>query len=207
VFYRHDPVDTRLDATADDLSYIASAACSSPAASLCDSRRAIFTGLWNARAASGTAWWMSITRYVLENPVKRDSRYDWPPFVDVLIGNELELTIVRRERSRRAVRNCARRGAMLVSKLETTARVVPPRSLWARRSCVRVVSTIGAGESFASGFLFGLVRGMPVIECLHYGNAAAAIVVSRLSCSEAMPTLGEVDQIIREQRGMPAPSR
>jgi len=40
---------------------------------------------------------------------------------------------------------------------------------------VPVVSTIGAGDGFASGFLFGLVRGMPVIECLHYGNAAAAL--------------------------------
>jgi len=72
---------------------------------------------------------------------------------------------------------------------------------------VPVVSTIGAGDGFASGFLYGLVRGLPVIECLHYGNAAAAIVVSRLSCSEAMPTLAEVEQIIREQRGVPAPGR
>ena len=71
---------------------------------------------------------------------------------------------------------------------------------------VPVVSTIGAGDGFASGFLYGLVRGLPVIECLHYGNAAAAIVVSRLSCSEAMPTLGEVEEIIREQRGRPAPA-
>jgi len=39
-----------------------------------------------------------------------------------------------------------------------------------------------------------------VEECLHYGNAAAAIVVSRLSCSEAMPTLAEVEAMIQEQR-------
>jgi 5-dehydro-2-deoxygluconokinase len=41
---------------------------------------------------------------------------------------------------------------------------------------------------------------MPIIECLHYGNAAAAIVVSRLSCSEAMPTLAEVEALIAAQR-------
>jgi len=35
---------------------------------------------------------------------------------------------------------------------------------------------------------------------LHFGNAAAAIVVSRLSCSEAMPTLAEVEGIIRQQK-------
>jgi 5-dehydro-2-deoxygluconokinase len=39
-----------------------------------------------------------------------------------------------------------------------------------------------------------------VIECLHYGNAAAAIVVSRLSCSEAMPTLGEVRALMARQK-------
>jgi 5-dehydro-2-deoxygluconokinase len=38
-----------------------------------------------------------------------------------------------------------------------------------------------------------------VIECLHFGNAAAAIVVSRLSCSEAMPTREEVETMIRSQ--------
>jgi 5-dehydro-2-deoxygluconokinase len=41
---------------------------------------------------------------------------------------------------------------------------------------------------------------MTVFDALHYGNAAAAIVVSRLSCSEAMPTLPEVEQLVASQR-------
>jgi 5-dehydro-2-deoxygluconokinase len=45
-----------------------------------------------------------------------------------------------------------------------------------------------------------MLKGLPVAECLHYGNAAAAIVVSRLSCSEAMPVLSEVEEMIRQQR-------
>jgi 5-dehydro-2-deoxygluconokinase len=48
---------------------------------------------------------------------------------------------------------------------------------------------------------------LPAVECLHYGNAAAAIVVSRLSCSEAMPTLAEVQDIMRQQRSKLAPAR
>jgi 5-dehydro-2-deoxygluconokinase len=71
---------------------------------------------------------------------------------------------------------------------------------------VDVVSTIGAGDGFASGFLYGLLSGLPVAECLHYGNAAAAIVVSRLSCSEAMPTLAEVEAMIT-RAGQAASSR
>jgi 5-dehydro-2-deoxygluconokinase len=45
-----------------------------------------------------------------------------------------------------------------------------------------------------------MLKGLPVAECLHYGNAAAAIVVSRLSCSEAMPFLSEVEEMMRQQR-------
>jgi 5-dehydro-2-deoxygluconokinase len=72
---------------------------------------------------------------------------------------------------------------------------------------VEVVSTIGAGDGFASGFLYALSKDLPAVECLHYGNAAAAIVVSRLSCSEAMPTLAEVEEIMRQQRSKLAQAR
>jgi 5-dehydro-2-deoxygluconokinase len=65
---------------------------------------------------------------------------------------------------------------------------------------VEVVSTIGAGDGFASGFLYGVLMGKPVAECLHYGNAAAAIVVSRLSCSEAMPTWSEVETMMSKRQ-------
>ena len=91
---------------------------------------------------------------------------------------------------------------MLVSKLgEQGTRVwqgaesvfLPPYS-------VEVVSTIGAGDGFASGFLYALLADKPVAECLHYGNAAAAIVVSRLSCSEAMPALAEVEEMMRNRQ-------
>jgi 5-dehydro-2-deoxygluconokinase len=64
---------------------------------------------------------------------------------------------------------------------------------------VEVVSTIGAGDGFASGFLYAIFRGMPLTQALSYGNAAAAIVVNRLMCSEAMPTLSEVEALIAQQ--------
>jgi len=65
---------------------------------------------------------------------------------------------------------------------------------------VDVVTTIGAGDGFASGFLFAKLKGLSLTDCLHYGNAAAAIVVSRLSCSEAMPLLHEVETMIASQK-------
>jgi 5-dehydro-2-deoxygluconokinase len=50
-------------------------------------------------------------------------------------------------------------------------------------------------------FYTALIQGKPLLECLHHGNAAAAIVVSRLSCSEAMPMLAEVEAMIERSMG------
>ena len=90
---------------------------------------------------------------------------------------------------------------MLVSKLgELGTRVwIGEEAIFQPPYKVKVATTIGAGDGFASGFLYALLSGKPVNECLHYGNAAAAIVVSRLSCSEAMPVLAEVEQMMAEQ--------
>ena len=61
---------------------------------------------------------------------------------------------------------------------------------------VPVGSTIGAGDGFASGFLAALLDGRPLEDCLRYGNAAAAVVVSRVSCSDAMPYPHEVEAML-----------
>lgn len=42
----------------------------------------------------------------------------------------------------------------------------------------KVIDTTGAGDSFAAGFLYGHVRGMPLVECLTIGAVAAAEVIS-----------------------------
>jgi 5-dehydro-2-deoxygluconokinase len=94
---------------------------------------------------------------------------------------------------------------MLVSKLgeEGTRVLTDKEDVHLPPYSVEVVSTIGAGDGFASGFLYAILQGFPLIECLHYGNAAAAVVVSRLSCSEAMPTLPEVKAMMQEQKISP----
>ena len=210
VFYRKDPADTRLDITQKDLNYVASgrmfvtngtSLCASP------SRESTYRALERARQAG--------CRVVLDVDY-RSMSWTSPenaglavrlalPFVDVLIGNELELTLVAGSKSLdEAIGQLRQSVPMLVSKLgDKGTRVwTAGGSVFLEPYSVEVVSTIGAGDGFASGFLYGLLKDLPVTECLHYGNAAAAVVVSRLSCSEAMPTLAEVEQMIREQRAV-----
>ena len=44
----------------------------------------------------------------------------------------------------------------------------------------RVVDATGAGDLFASGFLFGLARGREARDCLHLGALAASEVIGHV---------------------------
>lgn len=120
------------------------------------------------------------------------------PLVDVLIGNQAELMLTAGVSDLDEAVRRLRRVPLLVSKLgdEGTRVFGEGEPVFLPPYAVQVCTTIGAGDGFASGFLYGLLQGFPVERCLHYGNAAAAIVVSRLSCSEAMPSLEEVERMM-----------
>jgi 5-dehydro-2-deoxygluconokinase len=209
VFYRHDPADIMLDIDSADLAYLSSARmfitngtslCASP------SRESAYLALERAKQAGCLVVFdVDYRSMSWRKPEEAGLAVRLAlPYVDVLIGNQLELNLVAGTADLdQATRTLRQRGIpILVSKLgDQGTRVwrgedsvfLPPYS-------VEVCTTIGAGDGFASGFLYAMLRGLPVPECLHYGNAAAAIVVSRLSCSEAMPTLAEVEEMILQQR-------
>ncbi|HYW48518.1 MAG TPA: 5-dehydro-2-deoxygluconokinase [Bryobacteraceae bacterium] len=216
VFYRHDAVDTQLDATAADLDYVAGAGMFvTNGTSLCcsPSRESTYRALERAKQAG-----CRVVFDVDYRPMSWRSPEEAGlavrlalPFIDILIGNQIELTLVAGESDLEAASRKLRRAGVpiLVSKLgETGTRVwTGDDSVFLPPYAVDVVSTIGAGDGFASGFLYALIKNKPLTECLHYGNAAAAIVVSRLSCSEAMPALTEVEAMISQSRARAVPSR
>ncbi|MEH7273658.1 5-dehydro-2-deoxygluconokinase [Neobacillus vireti] len=57
-----------------------------------------------------------------------------------------------------------------------------------------VLKTFGAGDSYASAFIYGLMKGKDVSEAMKMGSASASLVISRHSCSDAMPTAKELLQ-------------
>lgn len=63
-----------------------------------------------------------------------------------------------------------------------------------------VVKTFGAGDSYAAGFLYGLMQGWDISRSMEFGSAAASIVISSHSCSDAMPTVSQVDHFIAVAR-------
>jgi 5-dehydro-2-deoxygluconokinase len=213
VFYRHDAVDTRLDIGEDELAFLASsrmfitngtALCASP------SRESAYRAMERARAAgSEVILDVDFRSMSWRSPADAGLAVRLAlPFVDVLIGNQSEFKLVAGvDDLNGATEKLIASGVpLLVSKLgdEGTRAISAEEQVFLPPYKVEVCTTIGAGDGFASGFLRARLEGLPLIECLHWGNAAAAVVVSRLSCSEAMPRREEVEAIIREQRKVQA---
>jgi 5-dehydro-2-deoxygluconokinase len=71
-----------------------------------------------------------------------------------------------------------------------------------------VINGLGAGDAFAAAFGAGLLLGLDPAAAVERGNAAGAIVASRLSCSTAMPRLSELEAVLSGMRiqDLPAPT-
>ena len=111
--------------------------------------------------------------------------------VDVLFANEVEICALYEANDFDAAlqqvrRHCeiaaltrSERGSVVVSDGEV--HVVDPQKVGA------VVDTTGAGDLYASGFLFGLSRGMDLPACGRLGSLAAAEVISHVGARPLAP--------------------
>lgn len=66
---------------------------------------------------------------------------------------------------------------------------------------IEILNTVGAGDAFASGLLYGYLKGWDWYRCGRMGNACGALVVTRHGCSEALPSEGEVLAFIESRGG------
>jgi len=64
---------------------------------------------------------------------------------------------------------------------------------------ITVLNVLGAGDAFASGFLYGYLQGWPLERAARLGNACGAIIVTRHGCANFMPTLDEVTAFLAER--------
>lgn len=110
---------------------------------------------------------------------------------DIVIGNEEEVNAAAGGSSallglgvRTLVLKRGERGALLFH--EGSEVDVPGHP-------VEVVNGLGAGDAFVAAFVQSLHAGLPLDEAVRRGSVAGAIVASQLACSEAMPTLEELE--------------
>lgn len=120
--------------------------------------------------------------------------------VTVAVGNldECEIAVGERDPDKAADALLARGVRLAVVKqgpLGVLARTadetvqVPPVQ-------VEVVNGLGAGDAFGGALCHGLLAGWPLEQVIGFANAAGAVVASRLTCSTAMPTAAEVEDLM-----------
>ena len=64
----------------------------------------------------------------------------------------------------------------------------------------KVVDTTAAGDTFSAAMTLEYLRSADIKAAIRYGNAAAAITVSREGASSSVPTKEEVERFIMERR-------
>ena len=106
---------------------------------------------------------------------------------DIVIGNEEEVAASRVTDVPVLVLKRGERGATVFEHGEETD--VPGFE-------VKVVNGLGAGDAFAAALGHALLRELPLAEAVRRGTVAGALVASQLACSEAMPTIDELEAVL-----------
>jgi len=114
---------------------------------------------------------------------------------DVIVGAEsclrqgcqnVAVTLGKGSRLRKATTVCYIRDA------DNEYLIPPSRDIGAE------VDTTGAGDAFAAGFLYGLVKDKGLRECGLLGDIAARLSIAELGTRQGFPTLNELAQRYRE---------
>ncbi len=104
--------------------------------------------------------------------------------VDILFGNEAEIKALyevetfeealeaARKEAKIAALTRSEKGSVVIKGSETYEVPAAP--------VAKVVDTTGAGDLYASGFLFGFTQNKPLAECARLGGIAAAEVISHV---------------------------
>ncbi len=69
--------------------------------------------------------------------------------------------------------------------------IVPPPDV------VTVRDEIGAGDAFAAGFVFGLLKGLPPVDCAWNGHVLAARAIQGTGDWETLPRLSDIAGLLR----------
>lgn len=141
------------------------------------------------------------------------------PFIDVVIGTEEEVYALLGDAPESVFVGGARLTSEQVAELERRIpaflAATPEHTLILKRGArgaticaadappvevagfpVTVLNTVGAGDAFAGGLLFGRSQGWDWPASVRIGNACGALVVTRHGCAAAMPRLEEVEAFL-----------
>lgn len=208
VFYRDRPADTQfeIDETSHRRLIRDSALLVSNGTSLCDSpsRESTLRALeWAHEAGVCTALDVDYRAMSWHSPQEAALYIRLVlPWIRILIANPEELCLVAEESNLEAAIHRVRDLGVPILIAKLGARGVrafsDEQDLEISPFPVQVTSTIGAGDGFAAGFFSAWLEQRPLADALRWGNAAAALVVTKPMCSEAMPSREELERLLAE---------
>jgi len=125
------------------------------------------------------------------------------PWVSVAVGNldEVEVCVETRDPDEAAQRLLDLGCTLAVVKMGPRGVLAATRQerVVAQPVEIEVVNGLGAGDGFGGALCHGLLAEWPLARTMAVANAAGAIVASRLACSEAMPTMEEIEEVIERE--------
>jgi sugar/nucleoside kinase (ribokinase family) len=62
---------------------------------------------------------------------------------------------------------------------------------------VEAVDTTGAGDVFRAGFIYSMLQGSNLVDAMRFGAAAAAVSCTREGAMASVPSLSEVQRLLR----------
>lgn len=98
---------------------------------------------------------------------------------------------------------CAQRAAIVVikhGKQGSTAYTGDGCAYSIRPFPVKALKGFGGGDGYASAFLWGLLNGEELPQCLELGSASASMLVAAHGCSPFMPTEPQLRAFIRSEK-------
>jgi 5-dehydro-2-deoxygluconokinase len=128
------------------------------------------------------------------------------PLVDIAIGTEDEITAaadqstvetavpILLDRVRKAVAVKRGRAGSEIYTKDGNCHFAPPFR-------VNVLNVLGAGDAWASGFVYAYLQGWDWAKCARLGKAVGAIIVTRHACANDMPFYDDVMAFIDQQGG------
>ena len=137
-----------------------------------------------------------------DNEARRCIR-DAVVYASIAVGNldEVEMCVATREPDEAADRILDLGCTMAVVKMGPAGVLAKTRDerVVGLPVGVEVVNGLGAGDGFGGALCHGVLSGWPLASIIDVANAAGAIVASRLSCSEAMPTMNEIGELLERE--------
>ncbi len=124
------------------------------------------------------------------------------PYIDYIFPNESEIALLTGEKDpyrnvqllldmgvKTAVIKCGEKGCIVGDHTGVYSVPAVPAE--------RCVDTTGAGDTFVSGFLWGISEGLETAECAKFACAAASFAVESVGATDGIPSLETIRKRVR----------